>query len=492
MSEHRKTHIYPDYTMTSDFEADYFTVIFQDKVVAYRNSLQILETRLNDISGAVYIKDTLYYSLKYDNKIYSLCNHCNDCIAEISNFSTIKIWKYISCSHKWIVIEVTQDNVDLSNSYYSIKDETMNLVYDLENSEILFELPMPYLIDMGIPEENNGVLLGEGCEGEIYLEGGDGSDEIFLSSIKFDLSIGKVDIQDSLHIISIYDNFEDILHTRVRAINNMCFPLFDKFLYKWLETKSLSAYAKYVVYYSDDIKGIIISQYQDGIVYRIFRLPIPHTRYTQYYFNEETNVFTIMDNGKIEQYIITLRSSTIIEKLNAYYTSHDDLQHDGDFINLLYSAISATKCERIREMKYNYDVALSFAGENRTYVEKIFTLLKIRQVRVFYDNEKRSELWGEDLPTKLDEIYRTDTKFCIVFCSEYYPKKKWAVLESKSYKVAQMETGRYDYILPVLLDDTEVPGILKTQGHLDARKLSPEEIVDAFITKLEDFDKKGY
>lgn len=335
MSVHRKTHIYPDYTMTSDFEADYFTVIFQDKVVAYRNSLQILETRLNDISGAVYIKDTLYYSLKYDNKIYSLCNHCNDCIAEISNFSTIKIWKYISCSHKWIVIEVTQDNVDLSNSYYSIKDETMNLVYDLENSEILFELPMPYLIDMGIPEENNGVLLGEGCEGEIYLEGGDGSDEIFLSSIKFDLSIGKVDIQDSLHIISIYDNFEDILHTRVRAINNMCFPLFDKFLYKWLETKSLSAYAKYVVYYSDDIKGIIISQYQDGIVYRIFRLPIPHTSYTQYYFNEETNVFTIMDNGKIEQYIITLRSSTIIEKLNAYYTSHDDLQHDGDFINLL-------------------------------------------------------------------------------------------------------------------------------------------------------------
>lgn len=141
------------------------------------------------------------------------------------------------------------------------------------------------------------------------------------------------------------------------------------------------------------------------------------------------------------------------------------------------------------EMKYNYDVALSFAGEDRSYVENIFALLKIRQVRVFYDNENRSELWGADLPVRLDEIYRTDTKFCMVFCSEHYPKKKWTILESKSYKAAQIETGRYDYILPVLLDDTEIPGILKTQGHLDARKLSPEEIVDVFITKLDDFDK---
>ena len=36
-------------------------------------------------------------------------------------------------------------------------------------------------------------------------------------------------------------------------------------------------------------------------------------------------------------------------------------------------------------MDYKYDIALSFAGEDREYVEKVATLLKENGVRVFYD-----------------------------------------------------------------------------------------------------------
>lgn len=384
----------------------------------------------------------------------------------------------------------TYPTYTIASDHFSVEGQTETIVYDLVNNKILFKLPMPYFIDMGIPEDNTGVLLEEGCEEEEDLECGDGVDEMFLTSIKFDIFVGRVDIQDRLHIRSIYDNFEDVINSGAYSDKSMCFPLFNKYLYKWLKTKSLSAHAKYVLYYCEDIKGIIISRYQDGAIYRIFHLPVLHKEEMQYYFNEETNVFTIMDNGNVEQYFITPRSSTITNELNSYYgASKSSLRHDGDFINLFYSAIYATKCERMSEMEYNFDVALSFAGEDRAYVENINKLLKIRQVRVFYDDENRSELWGADLPVKLDEIYRTDTKFCMVFCSEHYPKKKWSILESKSYKAAQIETGRYDYILPVLLDDTEIPGILKTQGHLDARKLSPEEIADAFVEKLDSFDK---
>lgn len=493
MLQHRKSHTYPIYTMTSDYDADYFTIIYLNKVIVYRNTTQVFEFKLTDISGAVYIKDTLYYTLKYNNKIYCCNGHCNKRIAAISIYSTVKIWKYISYSDKWIVLEASRNSVDLSDSHSSIKGKTVMITYDLANNKILFELPMQFLIDMGIPENNIGLLLGEGWDGIEYLEDGDGDDEIFLTSIKFNAFTGEVDIHDRLHIISIYDNFNDNINVRTKSDKNMCFPIFDKYLYNWLETKSLSAHAKYVLYYCKDIRGIIISRYQDGMVYRIFRLPVLHKDNMQYYFNEETNIFTIMNNDKVDQYFITLRSPKIINELNTYYNDgglDDDLTRDGDFINLLYSAIYATRCERMCEMKYNFDVALSFAGEDRVYVKNLSSLLKARQVRVFYDDEYRPTLWGADLPTKLDEIYRTDTKFCMVFCSRHYPKKKWAILENKSYKAAQIETGRYDYILPVLLDDTEIPGILKTQGYLDARKLSPEEIVDTFITKLDNFDKK--
>ncbi len=40
-----------------------------------------------------------------------------------------------------------------------------------------------------------------------------------------------------------------------------------------------------------------------------------------------------------------------------------------------------------------YDVALSFAGEDRDYVEEVATILKSFKVRVFYDKFEETNLW---------------------------------------------------------------------------------------------------
>lgn len=58
----------------------------------------------------------------------------------------------------------------------------------------------------------------------------------------------------------------------------------------------------------------------------------------------------------------------------------------------------------------------------------------------------------------------------MIFCSKFYSNKKCAVLEKQSVKAAQFDTVRYDYILPILLDDTEISGVLKTAGYLGTRK----------------------
>ena len=44
-----------------------------------------------------------------------------------------------------------------------------------------------------------------------------------------------------------------------------------------------------------------------------------------------------------------------------------------------------------------FDIALSFAGEDRSWAEKLATLLKARGVRVFYDEFFQSTLWGKNL-----------------------------------------------------------------------------------------------
>src|SRR5262245_39904870 len=46
-----------------------------------------------------------------------------------------------------------------------------------------------------------------------------------------------------------------------------------------------------------------------------------------------------------------------------------------------------------------YDVCLSFAGEDRDYVKRVAEELHRRQVRVFYDQFEISHLWGKNLYT---------------------------------------------------------------------------------------------
>ena len=46
---------------------------------------------------------------------------------------------------------------------------------------------------------------------------------------------------------------------------------------------------------------------------------------------------------------------------------------------------------------YKYDIALSYAGEDRTYVEKVAENLKNKNINVFYDRYESAFLWGKNL-----------------------------------------------------------------------------------------------
>lgn len=131
-----------------------------------------------------------------------------------------------------------------------------------------------------------------------------------------------------------------------------------------------------------------------------------------------------------------------------------------------------------------YDVALSFAGENRVYVEKIAFLLKMRGVNVFYDKYETSKLWGKDLYQYLSDIYKSKARYCIVFISKHYIEKNWTKLELRS---AQEKSFLQDeeYILPIILENNvKIPGIGETTGFLKASEYTEQEIVDLIEEKL--------
>jgi hypothetical protein len=65
---------------------------------------------------------------------------------------------------------------------------------------------------------------------------------------------------------------------------------------------------------------------------------------------------------------------------------------------------------------FEYHVALSFAGEDRAYVDMIAENLKARGVRVFYDDYEKADLWGKDLYVHLTQIYRAKARYTLMFC----------------------------------------------------------------------------
>ena len=115
--------------------------------------------------------------------------------------------------------------------------------------------------------------------------------------------------------------------------------------------------------------------------------------------------------------------------------------------------------------QFEYDVALTFAGEDRAYAHQLATLLKERSVRVFYDKDLQFDLWGKDLYEFLFDVYKRKAMFCVMFVSDAYAKKHWTKHERRAAQERAFSSIR-EYILPILLDNTEVPGLPTTTAHV--------------------------
>jgi hypothetical protein len=130
-----------------------------------------------------------------------------------------------------------------------------------------------------------------------------------------------------------------------------------------------------------------------------------------------------------------------------------------------------------------YDVCLSFAGEQRPYVSEVADALRSFGIHVFYDEYERAALWGKDLYEHLDWVYRKAARYCLVFISSDYAAKVWTTHERRSAQARALEESR-EYVLPVRFDDTELPGLPPTVGYVSAKQLTAEEVASLTMRKL--------
>jgi hypothetical protein len=136
-------------------------------------------------------------------------------------------------------------------------------------------------------------------------------------------------------------------------------------------------------------------------------------------------------------------------------------------------------------MNYPYDVAISFAGENRRFAEAVATGLKEAGVNVFYDDFYASDLWGEDLSVSLRKVYHEASRFCIMVISASYVEKMWTNFERQQAIERLIKQKGQSYILPVRLDGykSEVPGLSGMIGFLLVDSSQPDRVIDTFLKK---------
>jgi hypothetical protein len=137
------------------------------------------------------------------------------------------------------------------------------------------------------------------------------------------------------------------------------------------------------------------------------------------------------------------------------------------------------------ERPYEFDVALSFAGEDRLYVHEVARHLRANDIRVFYDDFFTTELWGQDLYSYLDTVYRERSRFTVVFISQSYVAKPWPSHERQSAQ-ARALNDLGPYLLPVRFDDSVLPGLRPTVSYIEASRVTPEQLAALIINKLKD------
>lgn len=124
-----------------------------------------------------------------------------------------------------------------------------------------------------------------------------------------------------------------------------------------------------------------------------------------------------------------------------------------------------------------FDVAFSFPGEVRNYVQNLASEVErvLGPSTYFYDGNYKAQLARPSLDILLEDIYRNRSKLIVVFLCEKYQDKEWCGIEFRVIKEIIMKR-EHSKVMFVKMDEGSVEGVLSTDGYIDGRIHSPREL----------------
>jgi hypothetical protein len=126
---------------------------------------------------------------------------------------------------------------------------------------------------------------------------------------------------------------------------------------------------------------------------------------------------------------------------------------------------------------------------DQVVAEELKDLLNHKNIKVFLDAYTSRELWGE-IVDHLVNLYARKAQYCVLLISKNYPLKTWTETERTSARESALRDAE-KYILPLRLDDTNVPGVEEVKGYRDLREHSLETIVNWLEEELRETETRS-
>lgn len=134
---------------------------------------------------------------------------------------------------------------------------------------------------------------------------------------------------------------------------------------------------------------------------------------------------------------------------------------------------------------FDWDFAISFAGENRRLAKLLADLLGILDCTVFYDQYYEANYLGTAWSQQFKDIFGTKSRYVICLLDVNHAKKIWPTFERDCF-IPRVGEGA---VIPVYLDNTSFAGIPPDIVGIDFKDCDPSDtdlVTDRIVYKLEE------
>lgn len=149
--------------------------------------------------------------------------------------------------------------------------------------------------------------------------------------------------------------------------------------------------------------------------------------------------------------------------------------------NLVWRAFTRQVGFTVDYFPRKYDFALSFAGPQRLYAERLHEILTEREVAVFYDHNEQHRIVARNVEQYLTPIYRSEAAYVVPLLSPDYPTRIWTKFESDNFK----ERFGSGAVIPIRFTTVQ-EGYFSDEAKYGGLKFDPAADVEAQLQSIAD------